>query len=171
MLQPGQGGGSEEQEAGAEGMELEDDEEQAEEGGRSHRKRHRQSGHVHPASGYHPSHAHHTAAGHVASLSPAAVQQLYRELLTARSKGCLTAVPAELLQAMLRAVLRPISKGRGVVLQEDMGAQDPHVASVNAALDAAVAALVVLSAQGLPPEVYLEEVGIEGVLVPCNHLF
>ncbi|KAG1668765.1 hypothetical protein FOA52_006018 [Chlamydomonas sp. UWO 241] len=93
--------------------------------------------------------------GERAGLDAAATRSACEQLLAGREAGVLALLPLPLLQTLLAQLTRGMGGGARAL---DARSTPEQVARVCASLDAAIGALLLLSAPGMPPQVYQEEV-------------
>ncbi|KAK3005952.1 hypothetical protein RJ639_017655 [Escallonia herrerae] len=101
-------------------------------------------------------------------LTVADVRELVNEVMSIRAKKALHLVPVHVLVRMLRVLDHQIHKAEGLSISESAQSDSDVVSSVCVALEAIHAALGVMAYNGMPKQLYKEEV-IERILDFSRH--
>ncbi|KAK1306486.1 hypothetical protein QJS10_CPA10g01957 [Acorus calamus] len=102
------------------------------------------------------------------SLPHADVKMLVDELLSIRAKRSLHLVPVDTLVRLLNVLDHQIQCGQGLSINENEKADSDDLSSVTSALEATHAALIVMTHQDMPKQIYKEEI-IERILDFSRH--
>ncbi|KAK1272735.1 hypothetical protein QJS04_geneDACA008026 [Acorus gramineus] len=102
------------------------------------------------------------------SLPHADVKMLVDELLSIRAKRSLHLVPVDTLVRLLNVLDHQIQCGQGLCINENEKVDSDDLLSVTSALEATHAALIVMTHQDMPKQIYKEEI-IERILDFSRH--